>query len=259
MDDVGAATKQNEVYGRTRIPLGPIHIPFPGNFLFIKYIPGIKKWGPYPEMTPRQLESYLSLLETNRWPVTLGVTASWVEDDGRLTPYPVKYPEQARLLKKAAEHRIVEIANHGLTHCVLEGKQFRPRLFSSNRTAHREFWDWVPEGVHRENLERSQDILQSYFDRPIETLIPPGNVYQPMTIRIAKTFGIKTVSCRTPSRVEDGVAYVGDDQLLAFHDREMVLFGESWLSSRLQSVKATALQFVGDLGKKMLQEQPVHV
>ena len=36
MDDIGAATKRNEIYGRTRIPLGSLQIPFPGDPLFLK-------------------------------------------------------------------------------------------------------------------------------------------------------------------------------------------------------------------------------
>ena len=30
LDDVGAASKQHEVYGVTRIPLGPLRAPVPG-------------------------------------------------------------------------------------------------------------------------------------------------------------------------------------------------------------------------------------
>ena len=45
MDDVGAASKRHEVYGVTRLALGPFRIPFPGNCLWLKYVPPIKRWG----------------------------------------------------------------------------------------------------------------------------------------------------------------------------------------------------------------------
>jgi len=47
MDDVGAASKRHEVYGRTRLSVGPVRVPFPGNLLWLKYLPPIKSWGPY--------------------------------------------------------------------------------------------------------------------------------------------------------------------------------------------------------------------
>ena len=59
----------------------------------------------------------------------------------------------------------MEIANHGYTHCLMEDGLFRPRLFSGNRPYHREFYDWLPEEVHREHLRAAQDILGSWFAR----------------------------------------------------------------------------------------------
>ena len=60
LDDVGAASKQHEVYGVTRIKLGPLALPFPGNFLFLKYLPLVKRWGPYRELTAPEWERVLS-------------------------------------------------------------------------------------------------------------------------------------------------------------------------------------------------------
>ena len=42
-------------------------------------------------------------------------------------------------LKEGIKNNLIEVANHGLT-CVV-GKHL-PRLFSSNRKFHREFWDY---------------------------------------------------------------------------------------------------------------------
>jgi len=62
--------------------------------------------------------------------LTVGITACWVTYDGDLIPFPEKYPEQADLLKFGSESGLLEIANHGLTHCVV-GKHFF--ISSSNR------------------------------------------------------------------------------------------------------------------------------
>lgn len=253
MDDIGAATKQNEVYGRTRIPVGPLQVPFPGNFLFFKYLPGIRKWGPYDELTPAVWAALFQLLKDRSCPLTIGITASWVEDSGALTPFPKKFPEQAKLLKQAADEGLIEIANHGLTHCVLQDSQFKPRLFSSNRTAHREFWDWIPPETHRENIQRSQNILQDYFARPVTTLIPPGNVYQHCTVQFARESGIRTLSCKTPTRFENDIAFVGDEDLLPFHDREIALEEVDWLTNKLESIDASTLRFIRDLGDQVRQ------
>ena len=43
MDDVGAASKRHEVYGLTRIAVRRTRIPFPGNFLWLKYLPPIAR------------------------------------------------------------------------------------------------------------------------------------------------------------------------------------------------------------------------
>jgi peptidoglycan/xylan/chitin deacetylase (PgdA/CDA1 family) len=191
--------------------------------------------------------------------VTVAITASWVEPDGFLTPFPDKFPAQADLLRQAAARNIIEIANHGLTHCVLDGGQYKPRWFSSNRTSHREFYDWIPPSVHEEHLRRSQDILQSYFGMPVLTLVPPGNVFQDWTVEAAQRHGIRFVSCKTPSRVERGIAFVGDDQLTAFHDREIALEGMTWLIHRSEQEPWGPLSFIRDLGRTMIERLSNHV
>ncbi len=125
----------------------------------------------------------------------MAVTAGWVERDGRIVPFPAKFPDQARALRDGRRARkLVEIANHGYTHCVMEDGLFRPRLFSGNRPYHREFYDWLPEDVHREHLRAAQDILGSWFGVPIETLVPPGNVLSSKTVAAAAAAGIRFIS-----------------------------------------------------------------
>lgn len=251
LDDVGAATKQYEVYGRTRIPLGPVSFPFPGNFLFLKYLPPIKKWGPYREMRETEWESLWNLLRLQGTKLTIAVTATWVERDGSLTPFPVKYPAQARSLKSALKEGLIEIANHGLTHCVLANGQFKPRYFSSNRKAHREFWDWIPWETQRRHLRESQQILQDYFETAIVTFVPPGNVFQEATVELAREAGIRTISCKTTTRLEKDMAFIGDEDLLTFHDREIALEGLGWLTQRLDQLDHRPLQFVRELGETL--------
>ena len=240
LDDVGAASKQHEVYGITRIPLGPVALPFPGNLLFLKYLPPIKRWAPYPELTGAQWTDVLGALSAARAKLTVAVTAGWVERDGRILPFPVKFPEAARVLREGVEAGLLEIANHGYTHCVMEDGLFRPRLFSGNRPWHREFYDWLPEEVHRAHLRAAQDILGSWFRVPIETLVPPGNVLSAKTVAAAATVGIRYVSRlgRAPADAPAGVTFVDDTRVLAFHDRDIVRGGLEYLR-RLLAARGT--------------------
>src|SRR6266542_5697882 len=95
LDDVGAASKQHEVYGLTRIPLGRLGLPFPGNFLFLKYVPPIKRWGPYPELSAADWEAILVELEQMGARMTVGITAGWVEADGGVAAFPREFPDGA--------------------------------------------------------------------------------------------------------------------------------------------------------------------
>ena len=88
LDDVGAASKLHEVYGVTRVGLGPWRMPFPGNWLFLKYVPPIKRWAPYRELSAADWESILRVVERRASAMTVAVTAAWVERDGTLVPYP---------------------------------------------------------------------------------------------------------------------------------------------------------------------------
>lgn len=227
LDDVGAASKQHEVYGLTRVRLGPVAFPFPGNFLFLKYLPPIKRWGPYRELTAAEWEAIIAMLVEVGGKLTVAITAGWVEASGRITPFPKRFPDQAALLRQGLERGLLEIANHGYTHCVLQDRLFRPRLFSGNRQHHREFYDWLPDAVHREHLHRSQDILQSYFGAPSETLVPPGNVLSAKTVAAAPGVGIRYISCLDAGRRGSAadVMFVDPARIVALHDRDLVLGG----------------------------------
>lgn len=237
MDDIGASSKQYEVYSTRLRGLG--------NILFIKRLPWFKAWGTYSEMTPDQWSRVFDILRKFDAKLTVAVTAAWVEEDGSLTPFPEKFSAQAERLKQALEEGLVEIANHGLTHCVVG--QHMPRPFSSNRTFHREFWDWLDDEVHFRHIERSQKILQDYFQTSITTLVPPGNVYTDATIHAAKKFGINRINCHNPRIRDNDIRILSDEHVLAFHDRELVLEGVQWLRRKLAERQDTQYCFVKDL------------
>ena len=147
IDDIGASTKKFEIYSKNRF----------ANILFFKYLKSYRSWGPYQELSKKEWEQVFEILSNYNAKLTVGITASWVERDSTLVPFPEKYPEQADLLKLGSENRLIEIANHGLTHCIV-GKHL-PKMFTSNRKYHREFWDWIPRDIHFEHLEKSQQIF----------------------------------------------------------------------------------------------------
>ena len=95
--------------------------------------------------------------------MTVGITACWAITENELIPFDEKFPDQASILREGSEEGLIEIANHGLCHCVLTDNLFHPRLFSSNRKYHREFWSWLPDEYHKVHVETSQEILTRIF------------------------------------------------------------------------------------------------
>ncbi len=251
MDDVGAASKRHEVYGRTRLNLGPMRVPFPGNWLWLKYVPPIKRWGPYRELSANEWRGVLVALSKARARMTVAVTATWVEADGTLTPFPRKFPDAARAIKDGVDAGLLEVANHGLTHCLLTDRAFRPRLFKGNRQYHREFYDFVPREEQEANIARAQEILSEAFACPIVTLVPPGNLLQPVTAEIARDHGVRYLSYGAPTSRRGVLPVVGNECGLVFHDRDVVLGGLPWLRARLAEVRGREVLFVRDLGERL--------
>ena len=221
MDDVGASTKHFEVYSKKIF----------GNFLFLKYLSFFRAWGVYEEISPEMWQEIFQALDVNDAKLTIGVTATWVERDGTLVPFPEKFPLQADLLKAAEDDGLIEIANHGLTHCVV-GNHL-PKYFSSNRTFHREFWDWLPEDLHKEHIRESQEIFKSWLGKSPLGLIPPGNVYSNSTVRASEENGIKYINSSASMSMDSCINYIDESMVDAFHDREIVLEGIDWLKSKL--------------------------
>lgn len=254
MDDVGAASKRHEVHGQTRIPLGALRLPFPGNLLWLKYLPPIKRWGPYPELTARQWHEILHVLEARRARLTVAVTAAWVEDEHRLTPFPAKFPEAARMIREGVGAGLLEVANHGLTHCLRRGGAFRPRAFTSNRAAHREFYDFLPAAEHEAHLRQAQAILEDAFGAPVVTFVPPGNLLQDVTVAAACRLGLRFLSYRAPTRLDGLLPVVGDERGITFHDRDLALGGVQRLRTLLDLAGGRAVVTVRELGEQLLRE-----
>lgn len=240
IDDIGASTKVHEQYTESRwLNIGPLK----DRRLF-------GAWGPYREMTVAEWEAVFSLLRKHRAKLTVAVTAAWVESDGSLIEFPEKFPEEAAVLRRGLQEGLIEIAGHGLTHCVRERGLFRQRFFGSNRSYHREFWDWIPAAVHAESVKRCLQILESYFATKIISFVPPGNVYAPATLAACVEGGIQVVNCQKPKIPSPAPALrvVGNESVLPFHDRELVLDGVDWLRVRLEGLPAdTQFCFVRDL------------
>ena len=137
MDDVNASTKKFLIYSKKfrRFPIG--------NLLFLKKTPYFRAWGQYNELNTIVWHEIISILKKYNAKLTIGITACWVTEDSMLVPFNISYPEEFEIVKKGVDENVFEIANHGLTHCVLKNKSFLPKNFSSNRVFHREFWPWI--------------------------------------------------------------------------------------------------------------------
>jgi len=244
IDDIGASGKIYNQRGRKYWPILGKQIPlsFFADWLFFKRIKPFALWAKYPELNVKQWEQIFSLIKSLDAKLTVGITACWAETETSLIPFDKKFPEEASILKEGLEERIIEIANHGLTHCVLINNLFLPQPFSSNRKYHREFWDWLSPEIHREHIFKSQEILTNYFKNDIKTFIPPGGIWADVTEKYAFECGIKYLSAvekRCPTGKEsNGLIYVGNNNMIDFHDREIALYGTKWLKNETDKYSA---------------------
>ncbi len=226
IDDIGASTKQFEQYGRWKI----------GNFWFLKRIWPFKKWGPYYELTAEEWEKILQVFKERGIVPIVAITATWVEKGGTLTPFPEKFPKQADYLKSCFLSGRIQIANHGLTHCVI-GKHL-PRVFSSNRKFHREFWPEMNQEWHNEHIFKSQAILENYFGKNIAVFVPPGNVWSYKTyLALAKTNIEQVISSKymaDSSKRMQGIEFIDDKSgFFCLHDKDLKEKGFLWLKDKI--------------------------
>lgn len=193
----------------------------------------------------------LEILRAASARMTVAITAAWADRSDRVTPFPKRFPAQAEALKYGVRQGLIEIANHGLTHCVLEGNVFRPRWLTSNRQYHREFWDWVPLSVQELHIRRAQDILQSYFGVPVVTFVPPGNVFTMGTLAIAERYGLRYVSCNTKPDKSGTLLVLGNEDVVPFHDRDLVMNGAGWLRALIDRQRGVRCCSIAELAASL--------
>lgn len=241
IDDIGASSKHFEQHGKklfTHKGLPYFYFPF-ANIGFFKRIPPFRRWGIYDELTAQEWEKYLGIFRNFKIKPIIGITATWVERDSTLTPFPEKFPEEAAILKQALQKRDIIVANHGLTHCRV-GLHL-PRFMGSNRQFHREFWPELDQSVHTEHIQRSQHILEDYFEEPITIFIPPGNVWSKKTYAALKNTSITEVHSHRYMMDSDEpmrrIAFMDDHHgFLLWHDRELKRLGYHWLEKQISSI-----------------------
>lgn len=255
IDDFFSSAKKYEACGKETVSIcgKTISISSLSNFLFMKYLPGIRRRPRCPEMKVPELESLFEIIERNNARVTVGVTASWVEKNGGLVPFFEKFPEQAKFLKEKSQSGIAEIANHGLTHCVV-GKHL-PHLFRQNRTFHREFWEWVPVHVHKEHVNKAQELLSQYFGCSIVTFIPPGNEWTKNTEIFAYNSGAKYLSSyehlAPTGEKSNNLTYIGNSRVIALHDRDVILNGIHWFENILKINSDKEIVTIREIGESL--------
>jgi len=239
IDDIGASTKKFEVCSK---------LPF-GNFLFLKYLYPFKAWGPYDEINYRKWSQILEILYKYNSKLTVGVTATWVDEKNNLIPFYEKFPKESEILLNGQKNNLIKIANHGLTHCIV-GNHL-PKLFKSNRNFHREFWDYLDYNIHFENLRKSQKIFSDWIGEMPNLLIPPGNVYSIKTIKSAKKNSIKFINS---SKIinNDSIEIINIGKVFAFHDKDIQLTsGLKWLIKILQNYSLSYnFKFVHELSRE---------
>ncbi len=154
------------------------------------YLRPWQSWAPYEELGPYDLDELVYQAGVAGFHLVMCVTACWVEDNGRLTPYPLKFPAAARVLRDLD----VTIACHGYTHCQVG--QHRARLWRSNRPAWREFIAGMPYELERRHLRDSKAILEDWWGHSVTRLVPPGDMFTTRTSVLAREAGYLEISCR---------------------------------------------------------------
>jgi peptidoglycan/xylan/chitin deacetylase (PgdA/CDA1 family) len=102
--------------------------------------------------------------------------------------------------------------------------------------------------MHYNNLARAKAILEDAFETKVDTLVPPGNVFSDDTLMVAAELGFRVVNCQTDRRdTLEGLRVIGNENVVTFHDREIVLFGKEWLRSTLERNSGHIHVFVDDL------------
>lgn len=213
-----AKTKRISIFLLKKIP-----ILFFANWFFFKRIKIVKGWAPFPEITTNQLLMISDLLEKFNCSATLAITATFADEKGKLIPFFEKYPEHSKIIKDGIHKKIFHIANHGLTHCVLNKKKYLPHIFSSNRKYHREFWSWIPYDIKKKHITKSNKLLEEYFNIKIDTFVPPGNVWCKETEEIITKEGINIlITDKKNIDVNKNKIKIINNNIIAIHTKDIV-------------------------------------
>ena len=224
IDDIGASTKIFERY--SKLPLGNL------GFLKSRFLLG--NWGPYQELNMEELEYLISAITQKKKKLAVAITAGWISNDNKLTPFNKRFPDQAKLLKEANDHGLIEILNHGLSHCIIG--LHMPNHISSNRIYHREFVDWLPEFIHKKHILLSQEILENWLGYQVSILAPPGNDYSFKTVRACEDTNIKYIhSSRNFVPEDSSIIFSDSSKCICFHDREVKLYGKNFIHKLLNN------------------------
>ncbi len=225
MDDVGASSKKFEIYSKYRL----------GNFLFFKYYYPFKAMGPYDELSANQWDTIFEILDNHNAKLTVGLTAGWVDKNNNIIPFDEKFPKQTEKIKEGIKKNLIEISNHGLTHCVV-GKH-KPKLFSSNRRFHREFWDYLDQDIHDEHIFQSQTLIKNWLGYEPYSFVPPGNVYSPKTLKSLSKTRISIINASKKLDCDfNQIRFVNNDNVFPFHDRDLSIFGIEWLEKKIKQL-----------------------
>ena len=230
MDDVNASSKYYNQYSKKwrRFPIG--------NIGFLKKTNFFKAWAPYEELSPNTWERIYKIIENYNSRLTIAITATWVTKNKELIPVYENIPEQVKIINEGVKKGLFEIANHGLTHCVLINNKYLPKYFSGNRKYHREFWEWIPEEIHLYNIKHSQNILEKTFNIRPKIFVPPGNVFTNKTLKYAKDNGLTMMNCNFSNKTNFEITSLNNENVFDFHDREIAIYGTKWLEDNIKKI-----------------------
>ena len=96
--------------------------------------------------------------------------------------------------------------------------------------------------------------MQECFGVEIVTFVPPGNVFTEGTLDAAARCGLHYVTCQTSPKIYDSILVIGNEHVMPFHDREIVLEGVSWLQTQLDQHEDSQFCWVKELGEHLLSK-----
>ena len=231
IDDVGASTKEFNLYGKNTLKIKNRIISFPpiiSNFLFMKRLPIFSGWAKYKELEYNDWIRIIEVLKEKKSRLNVAITACWVNKNSELKRFDEKFPEQVEIIKYGIKEGLIYLINHGLTHCI-PGKHL-PLRFSSVQKYHREFTKFLPLEKQFMHLKESQRILKEIFGQEPLIFTPPGNMYNENTLISMQKLGLKTIQCERnishqPSDImltKYGIKHICNKNIFVIHDRDIV-------------------------------------